>query len=119
MVVNSINIINNLPAHRAKIINILDFNSQKLSVKRNNNDKANVYYNSNPFFLAIDGLKGYFKEHNDANNAIFRSKKDKYLTIIFTNKHQKLLHKEILKKLIKILIEIMLKLNLNILINYL
>ena len=32
MVVNSINIINNLPAHRAKIINILDFNSEKLSV---------------------------------------------------------------------------------------
>ena len=32
MAVNSLNIINNLPAHRAKIINILDFNSEKLSV---------------------------------------------------------------------------------------
>ena len=50
------------------------------------------------FFLAIDGLKGYFEEHDDANNTIFRSKKDKYLTIIFTNEHQKLLYKEILKK---------------------
>ena len=30
MVVNSINIINNLTAHRAKIINILDFNSEKV-----------------------------------------------------------------------------------------
>ena len=58
------------------------------------------------FFLAIDGLKGYFEEHDDANNTIFGSKKDKYLTIIFTNEHQ-------------ILIEIMLKLNLNLLINYL
>ena len=67
-------------------------------------------------FLAIDGLKGYFEEHDDANNTIFRSKKDKYLTIIFTNEHQ---NKEILKKIIKILIEIMLKLNLNLLINYL
>ena len=29
MTINSINIINNLPAHPAKIINILDFNSKK------------------------------------------------------------------------------------------
>ena len=50
------------------------------------------------FFLAIDGLKGYF---DDANNAMFGSKKDKYLTIIFTNEHQKLLYKEILKKINK------------------
>ena len=51
MVINSINIINNLLAHRAKIINILDFNSEKLSAIRNNNDKANVYYDNNPFFF--------------------------------------------------------------------
>ena len=79
MVVNSINIINNLPTHRAKIINILDFNSEKLSVIRNNNDKTNVYYDNNSFLLAIDGLKGYFEEHDDANNAIFGSKKDKII----------------------------------------
>ena len=48
MVVNSINIINNLPAHRAKIIN-----SEKLSVIRNNNDKTNVYYDNNPFFWLL------------------------------------------------------------------
>ena len=70
--------------------------------------------------MAIDGLKGYFEEHDDGNNTTFGSKEDKYLTIIFTNEHQKLLYKEILKKtLIKILIEIMLKLNLNLLMNYL
>ena len=51
MVVNSINIINNLHAHRAKIINIIDFNSEKLSVVRNNNDKTNVYYDQNPCFF--------------------------------------------------------------------
>ena len=98
MVVNSINIINNLPAHRAKIINILGFKYEKLTVIRNNNDKPNVYYDNNSFFLVIDGSKGYFEEHDDANNTIFRSKKDKYLTIIFTNEHQKSLYKEILKK---------------------
>ena len=50
MAVNSMNIINNLPTHRAKIINILDFSSKKLSVIRNNNDKTNFYYDNNPFF---------------------------------------------------------------------
>ena len=34
-------------------------------------------------------------------NIIFGSKKDKYVTIIFTNEHQKLLYKEILKKINK------------------
>ena len=53
MAVKSINIINNLPTHRAKIINILDFNSEKLSVIRNNNDKTNVYYDNNPFFWLL------------------------------------------------------------------
>ena len=53
MAVNSINIINNLPAHGAKIINILDFHSEKLSVIRNNNDKANVCYDNNPFFWLL------------------------------------------------------------------
>ena len=32
MVVNSINIINNLPKHRARLINILEFNSEKLTM---------------------------------------------------------------------------------------
>ena len=53
------------------------------------------------FFLAIDGLKGYFEEDDDENNTIFRSKKNKYLTIIFSNEHQKLMHKEIFKKINK------------------
>ena len=99
MTINSINIKNNLLTHRAKIINILHFNYEKLSIIKNNNDKTNVYYDNNPLFLAIDGLKGYFEEHDYANSTIFGSKKDKYLTIIFTNEHQKLLYKEILKKI--------------------
>ena len=124
MAVNSINIINNLPAHRGKIINILDFNSEKLIVIRNNNDKQ-MSIMITTHFLAIDGLKGYFEEHDDANNTIFGSKKDKYLTIIFTSEHQKLLYKEILKKInkninrnyVKIKFESTDKLPLNILVN--
>ena len=75
--------------------------------------------------MAIDGLKGYFEEHDDANNTMFRSKKDKYLTIIFTNEHKKLLYKEILKKInkninrnyVEIKFESTDKLPLNILVN--
>ena len=125
MVIKSVIIINNLHILRAKIINIIDFNSEKLGVIRNNDNKINVYYDKNPFFFTIDGLKGYFEEHEDANSKIFGSKKDKYLTIIFTNEHQKLLYKEILKKInkninrnfVKIKLESTDNLPLNILVN--
>ena len=45
------------------------------------------------FFLAIDGLKGYFKEHDDKNNIVGKAKNNKYLTIIFTSEYQKLMYK--------------------------
>ena len=43
------------------------------------------------FFLAIDNLKGYFEEY-DGN---------KYSTIIFASKYQKLMYIEVLKKINK------------------
>ena len=43
-------------------------------------------------------MKGYFEKHDDANSTIFGSKKDKYLTIIFTNEHQQLMYTGILRK---------------------
>ena len=109
----SLDIINNLSTHRAKIINILHFNSKKLSIIKTNKNKIHVHYDHNPFFLAIDNLKDYFEEHDDKNNIIGKAKNNKYLTIIFTSEYQKLMYTEILKKIIKILIKIMLKLNLN------
>ena len=101
MGITSLDIINNLSTHRAKTTNILDFNSTKLSIIRTNNDKIHVYYDHNPFFLAIDNLKGYFEEHNDKNNIVGKAKNNKYLTIIFTSKYQKLMYTEILKKIKK------------------
>ena len=98
MGITSLDIINNLSTHRAKTINILDFNSTKLSIIRTNNDKIHVYYDHNPFFLATDNLKGYFEEHNDKNNIVGKAKNNKYLTIIFTSEYQKLMYTEILKK---------------------
>ena len=101
MGITSLDIINNLSTHRAKIINILDFNSEKLSIIRINNNKIHVYYDHNPFFLAIDNLKGYFEEHDDKNNIVGRDKNNKYFTIIFTSEYQKLMYTEILKKINK------------------
>ena len=119
MGITSLNIINNLSTHRAKIINILDFNSEKLSIIKTNKNKIHVYYDHNPFFLAIDNLKGYF-EHDDKNNIVGKAKNNKYLTIVFTSEYQKLMYTEILKKnKIKILIKIVLKLNLNLMTMYL
>ena len=51
--------------------------------------------------MVIDCLKGYFEKHDDANSTIFGSKKDKYLTIIFTIEHQKLMYTGILKEINK------------------
>ena len=101
MGITSLDIINSLSTHRAKIFNILDFNSEKLSIVTTNNYKINVYYDHNPFFLAIDNLKGYFEEDDDKNNIAGKAKNNKYLTIIFTSEYQKLLYTEILKKINK------------------
>ena len=98
MGITSLNIINNLSTHRAKIINILDFHSEKLSIIKTNNNKIRVYYDRKPFFLAIDNLKGYFEEHDDKNNIVGKAKNNKYLTIISTSEYQKLMYAEILKK---------------------
>ena len=53
MGITSLDIINNLSTHRANIINILDFNSEKLSIIRTNNDTMHVYYDNNPFFWLL------------------------------------------------------------------
>ena len=53
MGITSLDIRNSLSTHCAKIINILDFNSEKLSIIRTNNNKIHVYYDRNPFFWLL------------------------------------------------------------------
>ena len=53
MGITSLDIINNLSTHRAKIVNILDIYFEKLSIIRTNNDKTHVYYVNNPFFWLL------------------------------------------------------------------
>ena len=91
MGITSLGIINDLSKIRAGLINIEDFDSEKLSIIRTKNNKMHVYYDHDPFFLVIKNLKGYFEEYND----------NKYLTIIFTNEYQKLMYIEILTKINK------------------
>ena len=101
MGITSLDIINDLSTTRDRLINIEDFDSEKLSIIRTKTNKMHVYYDHDPFFLVIKNLKDYFEKNND----------NKYLTIIFTNEDHKLMYIEILKKLIRILIKIIIKLN--------
>ena len=52
MKITSLDIINNLYVNYNKIINIQDFNSEKLSIIKKNN-KIHVYYDHNPFFFLL------------------------------------------------------------------
>ena len=44
---------NSLSTNRAKIINILDFDSKKLSIIRTKKNKMHVYFDHNPFFYLL------------------------------------------------------------------
>ena len=64
----SIEIKDPLFTYYSRLVNILDFNPQKLSIEKVTdavNDKLeNTYYvkyDKDPFYLVIDDLKGYFK----------------------------------------------------------
>ena len=53
MRITPLDIKNNLYANNDKMINMQDFNSEKLSVIKNNNNKIHVYYDHNPFFCLL------------------------------------------------------------------
>ena len=63
----SIKIKDPLFTYHALLVNILDFNPEKLSIEKVcaiNNELEHIYhvkYNNNSFYLVIDNLKGYFK----------------------------------------------------------
>ena len=53
MKITSVDITNSLFTHRAKIINIIDFDSEKLSIIKTKINKIHVYYDHNPFFFLL------------------------------------------------------------------
>ena len=75
----SIKIKDPLFTYHARLVNILDFNSEKLSVEKVcaiNDELERIYYvkyDKDPFYLVIDDLKGYFKysKEKDRKELIF------------------------------------------------
>ena len=81
--VREIRIDNTLWATPSKLVNLLDFKPEKLSIETksntNNNIKVhNVRYENGGFYLTIDNIRSHFKFSN--NNRI--------LTIIFSDDEQ-------------------------------
>ena len=75
----SIKIKDPLFTYHARLVNILDFNPEKLSVEKVcaiNDELERIYYvkyDKDPFYLVIDYLKGYFKysKEKDRKELIF------------------------------------------------
>ena len=81
----------------AKIINLLDFKPEKLSIKKENNDNIDikvhqVRYENGGFYLTIDNIKGYFSFID--NNVV--------LNMIFSNDDQKNKYHQVWKEIFKI-----------------
>ena len=83
--VKELKIDSTLWAKPAKIINLLDFKPEKLSIKTENHLSSikvhQVRYENGGFYLTIDNIKGYFSFNKTAlSNMIFSNhdKKNKY-----------------------------------------
>ena len=85
-------------ATTAKIINLLDFKPEKLSIKTEKNKTVSsikvhqVRYENGGFSLTIDNIKGYFSFIN--NNVV--------LDMIFSNDDQKNKYHQVWKEIFKI-----------------
>ena len=82
----------------AKIVNLLDFKPEKLSIKTeintNNDIKVHqVRYENGGFYLTVDNIKGYF---NISNNISM-------LDIIFSNNDQRNKYHQVWKEIFKLL----------------
>ena len=96
--VRELKIDSTLWATPSKIINLLDFKPEKLSIetKSNSNNDAkfhHVRYENGGFYLTIDNIRGYFNFSN--NNRI--------LTMIFANDEQQNKYYQVWKEILKII----------------
>ena len=84
-------------AKPAKLVNLLDFKPEKLSIKTKNNDNIDikihqVRYENGGFYLTIDNIKGYFSFSDKIN----------VLSMIFSNDDQKNKYLQVWKEIFKI-----------------
>ena len=82
----------------SKIINLLGFKPEKLSIETKNNSNNNikvhhVRYKNGGFYLKIDNIRGHFNFSN--NNRI--------LTMIFANDEQQNKYHQVWKEILKII----------------
>ena len=96
--VRELKIDSTLWATTAKIINLLDFKPEKLSVetKSNTNNDIKVHevrYENGGFYLTINNIRGYFNFSNNLG----------ILTMIFDNDDQKNKYHQIWKEIFKII----------------
>ena len=98
--VRELKIDSTLWATPAKIINLLDFKPEKLSIKIENNKTGSsikvhqVRYENSGFYLTIDNIKGYF---SFSDNIIV-------LDMIFSNDDQKNKYHQVWKEILKIVL---------------
>ena len=95
--VRELKIDSTLWATPAKIINLLDFKPEKLSIKTENNDNIDikihqVRYENGGFYLTMNDVKGYFSFSDNIN----------VLSMIFSNDDQKNKYHQVWKKIFKI-----------------
>ena len=98
--VRELKIDSTLWATPAKIINLLDFKPEKLSVetKSNTNNDIKVHqvrYENGGFYLTIDDITGYFNFSNNLG----------ILTMIFNNDNQKNKYHQVWTEILKIINE--------------
>ena len=82
----------------SKIINLLDFEPEKLCIKTKNNSNNNikvhhVIYENGGFYLTIDNIRGYFNFSNNLGT----------LNMIFANDDQQNKYQKVWKKILKII----------------
>ena len=81
----------------AKLVNLLDFKPEKLSIKTENDKSSTIIthqvrYENGGFYLTIDNIKGYFSLNN--NNVV--------LNMIFSSDDQKNKYHQVWKEFFKI-----------------
>ena len=95
--VKELKIDSTLWAKPAKLVHLLDFKSEKLSIKTENDKSSTIIthqvrYENGGFDLTIDNIKGYFSFIND--NVV--------LSMIFSNDDQKNKYHQVWKEIFKI-----------------
>ena len=95
--VRELKIDSTLWATPAKLLNLLDFKPEKLSIKTENDESSTIIthqvrYENGGFYLTIDNIKGYFSFID--NNVV--------LDMIFSNDDQKNKYHQVWKEIFKI-----------------